>query len=206
MAIRIAIIEDSFEVRESFSVIINSIDEYKVVGAYDCCEDAMRELKKSRPDVILMDITLPGMDGITGTREIRKIDPNIDIVIISVHENSDLVFRALCNGAIGYLTKSADLREIIDALEELRAGGAPMSTKIARMVAQSFQSKLESPLTKRETQILQLVANGHSYYEISASLNISVETTKSHITNIYRKLEVKNKVEAINFAKRGNII
>lgn len=203
----VSIIDDVDDIRKSFEFIINSLKNYEVVSTFNCCEDSISEFKKrGTPDIILMDISLPGMDGIAGTREIKKIDNTVDIIIISVHEDSELVFKALYNGAVGYLTKSADFREIADALDEVSEGGSPMSSKIARMVAQSFHSNIESPLTSRELEILRQIAKGKSYAEISGRLHISVETTKSHINNIYRKLEVKNKIEALNKAKDNHMI
>jgi len=203
---KIAIVEDNQMVKDGFSLLIGSMEEYEVVGAFGDCEGAIKSLPKLNPDVVLMDIELPGIDGIEGTQQLKKILPKVDIIVITVHENSDLVFRALCAGASGYITKNSDYTKMLQAIKEVRSGGAPMSSHIARMVVESFQKSTDSPLTTRETEVLELLAKGKSYSVIADELFVHKETVKSHIKNIYHKLQVNSKAEAIEKALKNKLI
>jgi len=203
---KITIIEDNDVVREGFALLIDSVSEFDVVGTYATCEEAIRKLKVDQPDVILMDIELPGISGIEGSARIKKLQPEVNIIVISVHENSDLVFEALCAGACGYITKNTDYSRLIDSIKEVMNGGAPMSSNIARMVVESFQKNLNTPLTSRETQVLELLSKGKSYTVIADELFIHKETVKSHIKNIYFKLQVHSKAEAIEIALKNKFI
>ena len=203
---RITIIEDNEVVKDGFALLINSFSKHEVVGTYMTCEEAIKNLKKDKPDIILMDIELPGMSGIEGTRIIKKDHPEIDVLVITVHENSELVFQALVAGASGYITKNATHDKILDAINEVKSGGAPMSSNIARMVVESFQRNQNSPLTKRETEVLELLAKGKSYSVIADELYIHKETVKSHIKNIYYKLQVNSKAAAIEVAMKNKLI
>ena len=146
------------------------------------------------------------MDGIQGIEEIKRKNHLIDIIVMTIHEDNELVFKALCAGAVGYLTKGADYRHVIEALDEVKNGGSPMSSKIARMVTKSFQRNYFSPLTRRETEVLGLISQGKSYQVISDELFVSVETIKSHIYNIFQKLQVSNKTEAVYRAREDKLI
>lgn len=203
---KIVIVEDNESIRHGYHLIINSNPMYNVVNTYDTCEKAIRNLKKDSPEIILMDLQLPGMSGIAGIAEIKKRNPQIKIVVITVFEESSKVFEALCAGAIGYITKSADHNEILDAIHEVLNEGAPMSAKIANMVVRSFQRNYNTPLSKRETQVLELLSRGATYQAISDDLHVSIETVKSHIKHIYSKLHVNNKTDALKTAKRDNLI
>jgi DNA-binding NarL/FixJ family response regulator len=203
---RVLIVEDDQEIRNSFSLIVNSSQKFMVVNAYPRCEDAIDALSRDRAEIILMDIELPGINGIQGTKIIKEKAPHTDIVMVSVYEDSELVFEALKAGASGYITKSANYLELLTALEEIVKGGAPMSSKIARMVIDNFHVNPNSPLTKRETEILQLIAEGKTYTQISEELFISKETAKTHIKNIYSKLQVNSKSEAIAKATQDRLI
>jgi DNA-binding NarL/FixJ family response regulator len=203
---KITIVEDNEVVRDGFALLIDSVSEYEVVSTYDNCEDALRNLKKDRPNVILMDLELPGMHGVEGIRRIKKLMPEISIIVITVHANSELVFQALCAGASGYITKNAGHSKLLDAIAEVQKGGAPMSSQIARMVVQSFQKNTDSPLTTRETEVLELLAKGKSYTVIADELFVHKETIKSHIKNIYTKLQVNSKADAIEKALRERLI
>lgn len=203
---RIVIIEDHAEIREAFSLLIAMNDDYFVCATYESCEEAIENLKRDKPDIVLMDIDLPGMSGIQGTRQIKKTNPKISILIITVFENSKTVFDALCAGATGYLTKSSDKDKLMSALNEVVKGGAPMSTHIAKMVVQSFQKNTNSPLTDRETEILSLLAAGKSYNNIGDALFISKDTVKFHLKNIYIKLQVDNRSDAIERANKEKLI
>jgi DNA-binding NarL/FixJ family response regulator len=204
---RVLIVEDDPEIRNSFSLIVNSSQKFYVVNAYGSCEEAIKQLNNDRPDIVLMDIELPGgMNGIQGTKVIKDKHPHAEIIMVTVYEDSELVFEALKSGASGYITKSANYLELLTALEEIIKGGAPMSSKIARLVIDNFHVNPNSPLTKRETEILQLISEGKTYTQISEELFISKETSKTHIKNIYSKLQVKSKSEAIAKANLEKLI
>jgi DNA-binding NarL/FixJ family response regulator len=204
---RVLIVEDDKEIRNSFSVIVNSSPKFFVVSSYGSCEEAIKHMNSDKPDIVLMDIELPGgMNGIKGAKVIKDKWPSTDIIMVTVYEDSDMVFEALKSGASGYITKSANYLELLAALEEISRGGAPMSSKIARMVIDNFHVNPNSPLTKRETEILQLISEGKTYTQISEQLFISKETSKTHIKNIYAKLQVKCKSEAIAKANSEKLI
>jgi DNA-binding NarL/FixJ family response regulator len=204
---RVLIIEDDPEIRHSFQVIVNSSQNFIVANGYANCEAAIKHLPTDRPEIVLMDVGLPGgMNGIQGTKIIKEKSPGTEIVMVTVYEDSELVFEALKSGASGYITKSANYQELLAALEEIVRGGAPMSSKIARLVIDNFHVNLNSPLTRRETEILSLIAEGKTYTQISEELFISKETSKTHIKNIYSKLQVKCKSEAIAKANLEKLI
>jgi DNA-binding NarL/FixJ family response regulator len=204
--LRVVIVEDDKLIREGFADLVNESDKYTCIANYDICEDAVKNLAKDNPQIILMDIGLPGISGIEGIRRIKRLRPQIDIVVVTVHEDDLKVFEALCAGANGYLTKNISPKKLLDALDEVQKGGAPMSTNIARMVVRSFQRNNDSPLSTRETEVLQHLARGKSYTMIADELFIDKETVRSHIKNIYRKLEVNSKSEAIDKANRNRLI
>jgi DNA-binding NarL/FixJ family response regulator len=203
---RVMIVEDDQEIRNSFTLIVNSSQKFMVVNAYGTAEEAIANLNRDKPEIVLMDIELPGVNGIHGTKVIKDKSPHTDIIMVSVYEDSELVFEALKAGASGYITKSANYMELLSALEEIVKGGAPMSSRIARMVIDNFHVNPNSPLTKRETEILQLISEGKTYTQISEELFISKETAKTHIKNIYSKLQVNSKSEAIAKANLEKLI
>lgn len=202
----IVIIEDNIDVREGFKMLINSTADYRVSDTFETCELAFDRIKSSPPQIILMDIDLPGMNGIEGTRKIKSMYPQIEIIIITVFENSNRVFDALCAGATGYLTKNSSHIQLLSALSEVCEGGSPMSANIARLVAQSFHKNLNSPLSEREHEVLSLLSQGKGYKSISDMLYISLATVKFHIKNIYIKLQVSSKEDAITTARDKKII
>lgn len=203
---RVMIVEDDQEIRNSFCLIVNSSQKFMVVNAYNSVELALENLHRDKPEIVLMDIELPGVNGIQGTKVIKEKSPHIDVVMVTVYEDSELVFEALKAGASGYITKSANYMELLGALDEIVKGGAPMSSRIARMVIDNFHVNPNSPLTKRETEILQLISEGKTYTQISEELFISKETAKTHIKNIYSKLQVNSKSEAIAKANLEKLI
>ncbi len=205
-SINITIVEDNEVVKDGFALLINSMDGFKVVSTYTNCEEALKKVAKDNPDIILMDIELPGMNGIQGTQKIKLLYPDINVIVITVHDESDLVFQALCAGATGYITKDTDYSKLLEAIEEVHRGGAPMSGNIARMVVESFQKSQASPLSVRETEVLELLSKGKSYSVIADQLFIHKETVKSHIKNIYYKLQVKSKADAIEVAIKNRFI
>lgn len=204
--IRVLIVEDDDLIRDSFVSLLETSQKFECVAKYDNCETAIKNLPKDNPDVVLMDIELPGISGIEGIAKIKKIKQDVDIITVTIHNDDNKVFQALCAGACGYLTKNISPEKLMDSIEEAYNGGGPMSTNIARMVVQSFQRNTKSPLSPRETEVLQLLAKGKSYTMIADELFIDKETVRSHIKNIYIKLEVSSKAQAIEKATKERLI
>jgi DNA-binding NarL/FixJ family response regulator len=203
---KVWIVEDDVFLRNSFTEIINSTEDFIVSGAFRSGEDALKQLRASQPDFVLMDIELPGKNGVDSTLAIKQSAPNVQVIMVTVYEDTDLVFNSLKAGASGYITKSANVGQIINGLREIRDGGAPISSKIARMVIDSFHINHQSPLTKREEEILRMVAQGKTFTQISGELFIARETTKTHVRNIYKKLEVNCRADAIARANKEHLI
>jgi DNA-binding NarL/FixJ family response regulator len=204
--IRVVMIEDDETIREGFAYLINAAPNYSVVSAYSSVEDAMPHLLEDKPDVILLDIELPGMKGTDAIPKIKSLVPKTYILMLTVYDNEEAVFVALTKGASGYLTKNSNTEKIIDAIQEVVDGGAPMSMNVAKIVIKSFHKNQNSPLTKRETEILEQVANGKSRSKIAKEMFIDLETVKSHIKNIYVKLNVHSREDAIKEAKNNKYI
>lgn len=203
----IVIVEDNIELITPLVYAIESTQKYSVLKTYSTAEEAIKDIKNHLPHIIIMDIELNGkINGIECTGIIKKQFPQIDILILTVFDESVQVFEALRAGACGYMTKTSTLSEIVNALEQASNGGAPMSHKIARMVLSSFNKNLNSPLTEKEDKILNLLAKGGSYKTAAIDFNVSVETIKYHIKNIYIKLHVNNKEDAIELARKNNWI
>jgi DNA-binding NarL/FixJ family response regulator len=204
--IRVTIIEDDETIREGYAFLIGKSKGYKVVSTYPSYEDAAKKIQHDDPDVILLDVELPGISGIDAIPKLKKLLPETHILILTVYEQDLLIFRALGNGAAGYLTKNTPHEKIISAIQEVMEGGGPMSAHIARMVISSFQRNESSPLTRRETEILEQISTGKSRKRIAQELFIDLETVKSHIKNIYHKLNVHSKADAIKTAKDNKFI
>lgn len=203
----IIVIEDNDELREGYKFLINSLsDKYKVVATFNNAEEAIVFLKTNLCDIILMDIDLLGMNGIEATKIIKMGFPKIEILMITVWESSEKVFDALCMGASGYITKNGSSVEIITALDELVRGGAPMSASIARMVISTFARNSISPLNDKETQVMHHLASGKGYKTIAKLMDVSFDSVKYYIKNIYEKLQVGNKEDAIDKAKENRWI
>jgi len=203
---RVVIIEDDNVLLDSFTHIVNSGDRFVAVGSYATAEDALADIARKKAEIVLMDIELPGMNGVEATAIIKEKYPHIEVVMVTVYEDSELVFNALKAGASGYITKSSNYLELLSALDEIVKGGSPMSTKIARMVTHIFHLNPDSPLTAREKEVLKMIAEGKTYTQISDALFISRETSKTHIRNIYAKLQVNKKSEAIEIASKNRYI
>jgi len=204
--ISVFIVEDDNDIRESLALIIDNNPGFLCVGTAADGETAHEEIPAVQPDVLLMDITLPGMTGIDCVRQLKAALPELNVLMLTVHEDDDLVFDSLCAGACGYLTKNTSPEKLLDAIREVHAGGAPMSTTIARMVVTSFRQKEHSDLTQRESDVLSQLCKGKSYKMISDALFISHDTVRTHIKNIYRKLEVSSKSEAILAALKTRMV
>jgi DNA-binding NarL/FixJ family response regulator len=205
MAKKIVLVEDDVIIREAFTTLINESKDFQIANAWSNAEDAIKNIGYDAADIYLMDIELPGINGVDAISKIKQAT-SAKVMIISVYENDDLVFKALCEGASGYLTKNISSSKLIESLKELENGGAPMSTNIARMVVSSFHRNHKSPLTARELEVLELLASGKSYSTIANNLFVDKETIRSHIKNIYLKLEVHSKAEAIEKARKNKFI
>ncbi len=201
-----AIIEDDETIREGYAFLIGNTAGYKICGTYPSYEDAAKHIAQDDPDVILLDVELPGISGIDALPKLKKVLPDTHILILTVYEQELLIFRALGNGAAGYLTKNTPPEKIVSAIHEVMEGGGPMSANIARMVISSFKRNDASPLTRRETEILEQIATGKSRKRIADELFIDLETVKSHIKNIYHKLDVHSKADAIKAARDNKFI
>ncbi|HVS92570.1 MAG TPA: response regulator transcription factor [Mucilaginibacter sp.] len=204
--IGVALIEDDKVLLKTYKTFIEEADGLFVTGAYTSFEIAEKELPLQKPDVILLDIQLPGKNGIEALPLLKKMLPKTHILILTVYELEQQIFNALHNGASGYLTKDSTSARIIDAIKEVKEGGGPMSMKIAKMVIKSFQKNTDSPLSKRETEILTLVMEGKKRNQIADALFIERETVKTHLRNIYSKLDVNSRADAIDFAKKNRLI
>ena len=204
--ITVSIVEDDEEIRESLAMLISGTPGFECLTTYEDCESSFNGIVEERPDVVLMDIGLPGMSGIEGIKLLKQKLPELDILVISIRENDKTVFDALCNGASGYLIKETPPARILEAIREVKNGGAPMSTQIARMVVTSFKITPSDSLTNRETEVLTQLCKGMSYKMIADSLFISEETVRRHIKSIYRKLEVHSKSEAVAKAIKEKLV
>jgi DNA-binding NarL/FixJ family response regulator len=209
MPITLAIVEDLDEVREGLKNFLALSPEFKVLDTFKTAEQAMEELPILQPDIVIMDINLPGMNGIECIRQIGTNAIHTQFMMFTVYENDEKVFEALKAGASGYLLKNTGLIHIIEALKELHLGGSPMSANIARKLVNNFQQRAQQEhlpgmeaLSPRENEILLLLARGLLYKEIASQLTISTSTVRQHIHRIYEKLHVQNRTEAINKAFR----
>lgn len=209
MSISLAIVEDLDEVREGLHQFISLNKEFNVLDTFRTAEEAMYELPLIKPDIVIMDINLPGMNGIDCIKEVKNKIPKTQFMMFTVYENDEKVFEALKAGASGYLLKNTGLLQMIEALRELHNGGSPMSANIARKLVTVFREQERKfdaieTLSSRENEILQLLSKGLLYKEIAEQLSISVSTVRQHIHKIYEKLHVQNRTEAINKAMRKN--
>ncbi|HEY0679830.1 MAG TPA: response regulator transcription factor [Chitinophagaceae bacterium] len=202
MPVKVSIVEDLAEVREGLAKLIESDDELLLVETYSDAEAAIQKLPLSRPDIVIMDINLPGISGIECIRHVKEKCPGTQFMMFTVYENDEKVLQALQAGATGYLLKKTGPQKILDSIKELSQDGSPMSSNIARKLVNVFQdaSKLirKEILTERENEVLQLLANGLLYKEIADRLHIAHGTVRLHIHKIYEKLHVQNRTEAVN--------
>ena len=202
MRIKVSIVEDNRGTRESLSELLGRAPALRCVGAHPTGEEALQRIPAEEPDVVLMDINLPGMSGIECVSLLKQQMPKMQVLMLTTYEESDLIFDSLRRGASGYLLKNLPPTELIQAVEQVHAGGAPMSMQIARKVVNHFQqirhpmSEVEQ-LTKREQEILALLAKGFLYKEIADQLGITLSTVRAHLHAIYEKLHVQSRTEAV---------
>ena len=211
MVVKILIYEDNPNLRESISNLLQLTEEYNVVASYADCMNVEEQVKQKQPAVILMDIDLPGISGIEAVKKIRKFNRDVQIVMITVFDDNNHVYDALCAGANGYLLKKYISDKIVHSIQEVLQGGAPMSPAIARMVINNMQKPLISAnndyqLTNREKEILQLLSKGNSFKLIAADLCISIDTVRTHIKRIYDKLHVQSQIEAVSKAINERLV
>ena len=207
-AIQVAVVEDDPHLRANLAALLNSATGFKCQATYPDAMAALRGIPANRPDVVLMDINLPGMLGTDCVRKLKDLTPNLPVLMLTVYEDSEQIFKSLMSGATGYLLKRTPKDKLLDASREVDAGGAPMSRQIARRVVQFFQKVNELPtdvqkpavvvdLTDREKEVLEALAKGYAYKEIADQLNISFETVRTHLRTIYEKLHVHSRTEAV---------
>jgi DNA-binding NarL/FixJ family response regulator len=208
MPIRIVIFEDNDRLRESLTYLLKCTTGYEVVGDYNNAGDADTIVRVYKPDVVLMDIDMPGHNGIEGVQKIKEAFPETSVIMYTVFEDDEKLFQCLCAGANGYLLKKTPPSKLIDAIQDVLDGGAPMSPSIARKVLNTFQQTKSSDyhLTSREQEVLQLLNKGYSTKMIAAELSIAFDTANSHLKNIYHKLHVNCGKEAIAKALKERIV
>lgn len=202
MSIRVSIVEDNRDFRNTLSRYLDEAPGFKCVAACGSAEEALQVVPKLTPDVVLMDIHLPNMSGMACSRRLKDLCPSVQILILTVYEDNERVFGALKAGASGYLLKRADPADILRAIQEVKQGGAPMSSQIARQVVQSFRevdqdSRVTDKLSQREEEILQQLSKGYSTKEIADRASVSVNTVRTHLQHIYEKLHVRSRTEAV---------
>lgn len=209
--IDVAIVEDVREVREGLTSLINGTHGFRCTQSYRNMEDALKKLESNKPDVVLTDIGLPGMSGIEGIRILHERDPQLPIIALTVYDNDENIFSALCAGASGYLLKNTPPARLLESLREVLHGGSPMSPEIARRVVHLFREfRPPEPasyhLTRQESELLRLLVDGHHYKTAAHELGISTNTVSFHLKNIYAKLHVHSKSEAVAKALRERLI
>lgn len=201
MPITVSIVEDSDKLRETLERVLNRADGFRCVSRYPNAEDALKDLPDVKPNVVLMDINLPGMNGVECVQLLKQILPQTQVMMLTVYEDTENIFNALAAGASGYILKRTTSKELLEAIREVHRGGSPMTTHIARKVVQSFQKGAPTQpaenLSEREQQVLDLLSQGLMYKEIADKLEISYETVHTYIRRIYEKLQVRTRTEAV---------
>jgi DNA-binding NarL/FixJ family response regulator len=211
--IRVAVFEDNKHLRETFEFLLNNAEGFSCTGAYRDCRNLVTNLEISPCDIVLMDIEMPGMNGIEATRIIKEHFPTINILIQTIFFEDEYIFNAICAGASGYILKSTTPDGYLAAIKDVQAGGSPMTAGIARRVLELFKGNLQPAtpskdynLTGQEKKVLQLLVTGKSYKMIAAELFVSVDTVKTHVSNTYAKLHVHSGTEAVSVALRDKIV
>jgi DNA-binding NarL/FixJ family response regulator len=209
--VKTIVVEDQRDLREGLQTLINFTPGFKCLGAFRTMEEALVRVKYELPDVILSDIGLPGMSGIEGIRILKEKYPDLLILVLTVYDDNEKIFDALCAGACGYLLKHTDPSDLIKSVREAVTGGAPMSPEVASKVIKLFREvrppeKVEYDLTPHETRLLKLLVEGHNYVTAAEELKVSYNTIKFHVRNIYDKLQVHSKSEAVAIAMRDNLV
>ena len=209
--IKVAIIEDRREIRDGLGMLINGTEGFKCSGAYRSMEDALARIGSDLPDVALCDIGLPGMSGIEGMRILKEQFPNLLLLMLTIYDDDERIFDALCAGACGYLLKKTPPAKLLEGLREAVNGGSPMSPEVARRVIALFRDirppeRADYELTPHETRLLKLLVEGHNYKTAALELNVSINTISFHMRHIYEKLQVHSKSEAVAKALRDRLV
>jgi DNA-binding NarL/FixJ family response regulator len=207
---KVAIVEDLREIREGLGRLIGTTPGYRCTGIYGSMEEALEKIPHNLPDIVLADIGLPGMNGIDGIRILKESYPSLIILMLTVYDDNERIFDALCAGACGYLLKKTPSAKLIESLGDSVDGGSPMSPEVARRVITLFReirppSRADYELTAHETKLLRMLVEGHSYKTAAGELNVSVNTIKFHLRHIYEKLQVHTKSEAVAKALRHGL-
>ena len=209
--IKIALYDDVEGLRETLVMMLSCLDDFEVVGSFDNCATAVTDVKELKPDVVLMDIDMPELSGIEGVKAIRRVNSDVKILMLTVFDDNKNVFEAIRAGANGYLLKKTAPHKLIEYIKEVHSGGAPMTASIATQVLKMFTQTSGTVssnynLSEREKEVLQSLVDGNSYKMVAAEMNISVDTVRSHIRNIYEKLHVNSKSEAVAKALKDKIV
>ncbi len=209
--IKVAIVEDLREVREGLVMLINGTNGFSCVGRFRTMEQAIENLSCEQPDMVLTDIGLPGMDGIAGIKILKEQFPALPVLALTVYDDDERIFAALCAGAVGYLLKNTQPARLLESLREVKAGGSPMSPEVARRVITLFQNftpptNADYHLTPQEKQMIKMLVEGHSYKPAAYQLKISYHTVSFHLRNVYEKLRVHSKSEAVAKTLRENLV
>jgi len=204
--IHVSIVEDDLEIQQTLALIIDRTPGYSCTHSYNNGESAIPGILRIKPDVVLMDVNLPGISGIKRVKQLKEIRPEMDILMLTVRTDDDTIFDSLCAGATGYLLKHTPPAQLLQAITEVHQGGAPMSMEIARKVLHSFRPSKYTPLSERETDILKRICEGKNYKTIGEELFISGHTVRTHIKNIYKKLHVNSRAEAVKKAYKNKLI
>jgi DNA-binding NarL/FixJ family response regulator len=205
------IFEDNKPLRYSLELLINDEDGFEVLGAFPNCDEALYELDKAQPQLVVMDIDMPGIGGIEGVKQIKTYFPDVKIVMHTMFDDDNRIFESICAGADGYILKKTSPTQLIQSLKDVMDGGSPMSPFVAKKVFQYFRNKPFTPtenynLSEREQEILELLVEGNSYKMIAAKCSIANDTVKKHLHNIYTKLHVSSGTEAVAKAIKSNIV
>jgi DNA-binding NarL/FixJ family response regulator len=209
--IKTLIIEDQRELREGLQMLLKFTPGFECIGAFRTAEEGVARAKNDPPDVVLTDIGLPGMDGIEGTRRLKELYPQMVVLILSVHDDDERIFDALCAGACGYLLKRTPPTKLLENIREAVTGGAPMSPEVASKVIRLFREfrppeRVDYDLTPHEARILKLLVNGYNFTTAARKLGVSYNTVKFHMTNIYGKLQVHSKTDAVAKALQNRLL
>jgi DNA-binding NarL/FixJ family response regulator len=210
-SIKVAIIEDQRDIRECLCLLVNGTEGYTCSGRYRTMEEALANIPLQTPDVVLSDIGLPGMSGIEGVRVLKQRYPDLLVLMLTVYDDDERIFDAMCAGACGYLLKKTPPSRLLESLKEAVAGGAPMSPEVARRVITLFRDirppeRADYHLTPHETRLLKLFVEGHNYKTAAAELHVSVNTVNFHVRSIYDKLQVHSRSEAVAKALRNRLV
>ncbi|MEP7338231.1 MAG: response regulator transcription factor [Acidobacteriota bacterium] len=209
--IKVALIEDRREIREGLAMLINGTDGFRCTGSYGSMEEALQKISFQLPDVVLSDIGLPGMSGIEGIRILKERYPQMLLLMLTIYDDDERIFDAMCAGATGYLLKKTPPARLLESLREIATGGAPMSPEVARRVIALFREirppeRADYQLTPHETRLLKLLTEGHNYKSAAAKLGVAVGTVSFHLQHIYEKLQVHSKSEAVAKALRDRLV